>query len=110
MEIIAWMEKTITCLKRGKPLAGRGIVIEETPLGSRIHAKAVIEGTTQGSAAYYCKVTGRTGLYYNVDIYDKIEGTKISNGYALPVNLLFSETIPAGTPVAAFETTTNTLN
>jgi len=110
MEITKWMEKVITCLKRGKPLAGRGIIVEETPLGSRIHAKAVIEGAAaQGSPAYYCKTTGQTGLYYNVDIYDKIEGKKISNGYALPMNLLFSENIPMGTPVVAFKTTTNTL-
>jgi hypothetical protein len=111
MEITKWMEKVITCLKRSKPLAGRGIVIEETPLGSRIHLKAIFEaGGAQESPVYYCKVTGRLGIYYTVNIYNRMNGSITGTRTALPLQLLFSETIPNGTPIITFEMTTETLS
>ena len=53
--------------------------------------------TTPVAQAYYCKVTGKSGVGYNVDVHETPDLGKIGTGFAMPTMLHISETIPNGT-------------
>jgi len=111
MEITKWMEKVITCLKRSKPLAGRGIIIEETPLGSRIHSKAKIEKAGGGTTVVKLVIGEQIeesnmqywAVYYNLT--DDVE-TAESIDCIASLMVEITDEIPAGTIVFGFDSGT----
>lgn len=93
-----WTVEIVKAIRKNKIIAGRNITLEEHPEKTILHANYIAGGGGGGAGVVPAKVTAKSGLYYECDLYGSgidspatLEDQKV---FVLQLNL--AETLPVG--------------
>lgn len=99
MNFEAWRRKIGSSIP--SILSSPTIRVEYCPGGVRLHTQQsqTAQAQAQAQGIYVCKITGKSGAFYQVDVYaEGINNPATASGvYAYPLNLNFGASLPLGT-------------